>query len=353
MARRLYDGAVPSTSGARRATLTAVVTAAAGIVLFAWLVSRIGASEVWAGFVQIGWGLILIVLLGGLRFAARAFAWSAAMEPPHRLGFKDAFTAVVCGDTLGNVVTLGPIVSEATKLACVRGRVPLGAALTALAVENLFYTLSVAAMIAAATLALLFSFELPAALRDYSEVALAAIAVGFVAAALIIWRRPALAGFIPARMRPEQGSRMYLPLQKLRTLEHEVYSFAARRRSALVPVLGAEAAFHAFGVLETHVTLWMITTTAPPLLVSFIAEGAIRLIAVLFKFVPFQIGVGEAGTGALTQILGLGYPAGVTLSLARKARMGIWSLAGAALLVRQGISTKRILEETGTEEPQV
>jgi hypothetical protein len=81
------------------------------------------------------------------------------MEPPHRLACRDAFNAVVCGDTLGNVITLGPIVSEAAKLAFVRGRVPLGPALTALAVENVLYTLSVGGMIAAGTVALLYSFE--------------------------------------------------------------------------------------------------------------------------------------------------------------------------------------------------
>ena len=336
----------------RRATIVAVLTASAGLALFVWLVAQVGASDVWEGFRQIGWGLALLVLLGGLRFASRALAWISALEPPYQLRFRDAFAAVVCGDTIGNVVTLGPVVSEAAKLAFVRGRVPLGPAMTALAVENLFYTLSVAAMIAAATLALLFTFELPAALRESSEIALGVIAAGFVAAALLIWRRPALLASLPLRWRPGRGSRLHSPFEKLRVLEREVYSFASRRPASLVPVLLSEAGFHAFGVLETHVTLWMITGAAPPLLVSFILEGAIRLIAVLFKFVPFQIGVGEAGTGAFTRVLGLGYPPGVTLALARKARMAVWSIVGAALLVRHGISARRILEYPPIEEPR-
>jgi hypothetical protein len=81
------------------------------------------------------------------------------------------------------------------------------------------------------------------------------------------------------------------------------------------------------------------------LLTSFIVETADRLITVAFKFVPFQVGVGEAGTGLVTQILGLGAAPGVTLSIVRKARMGIWSLAGTALLVRHGLTARRILED--------
>ena len=40
------------------------------------------------------------------------------------------------------------LASEPTKIACVRNRIPIAPALTALAIENVFYTLSVGAMIA-------------------------------------------------------------------------------------------------------------------------------------------------------------------------------------------------------------
>jgi hypothetical protein len=59
-----------------------------------------------------------------------------------------------------------------------------------------------------------------------------------------------------------------------------------------------------------------------------------------------QLGVGEAASGFFTNLLKLGYPPGVTLSLVRKARMGVWSLAGMALLVYQGLSARTILEDS-------
>ena len=278
----------------RQITFTGLVSGVAGAVLFAWLVWRVGPSEIWLGFRQIGWGLAIIVLLGGLRFAARAAAWVWSLDPPHRLGFRDAFNAVICGDTMGNVIPLGPFISEAAKLACVRGRVPIGPALTALAIENILYTLSVAAMIAAATIALLFSFDLPVRLRDFSEVALGGILLLFGLVLWIMWRRPALVGSLPSVLRPGPSSKMHGRLERLRGVEHEIYSFAARRPDAVVRVVAAELAFHALGVLETHITLGLILGYQPSLLLSFIIEGSNRLIAVIFKFVPFQVGVSEA-----------------------------------------------------------
>jgi hypothetical protein len=345
MARRLYDGAVPPTSQTPRLARSGLLVAAAGIAVFAWLVWRVGPAEVWTGFRQIGWNLVWIVLLGGLRFAARASAWTLAIEPPHRLGFVDALNAVVCGDAVGNLTPLGPIVGEPTKVACVRGRVPVRAALTGLAIENVLYSLSVAAMIAAGTIALLFSFDLPLGLREFSEATVTGIVLLFASAAWVAWRRPALlSGRLSSWVR-RSGIATEARLDRLRAVEQEVYTFAARRRSAIAPIVAAELAFHALGVVETHATLWMIRGQEPPLLTSFVLETVNRLITVAFKFVPMQIGIGEATAAAFTELLGLGSAPGLTLSIVRKARMGVWSLIGTALLVRHGLTTRRILDD--------
>jgi hypothetical protein len=340
MARRLYDGGVSPTAPRRQVTVTGLLTAVGGTALFAWLVWRIGPREIWGGFRQIGWGLVWILILGGLRFAMRAAAWAICLEPPHRLRFADAFTAVVCGDALGNATPLGPLVSEPAKIACVRGRVPVGPALTALAIENVLYTLSVAAMIAAGGVALLFSVDLPPWLREFSEVAVACVVVFFLMAAWVLWRRPAVIDTLwPA------GRASASRLHKLRAIEQEVFTFASRRRGVMLPLIALELGFHALGVAEKHLTLWLILPAPPALLTSFIVETADRLITVAFKFVPYQVGFGEAGTGLVTQVLGLGATPGVTLSIVRKARMGIWSILGTALLVRRGLTARRILED--------
>lgn len=339
MARRLYDGGVSDTRSKRQITTAGLLTAAAGTALFVWLV-RVGPGEIWTGFQKIGWGLLWIFVLGGLRFAVRAAAWTLCIEPPHRLGFVAAFTAVVCGDALGNVTPFGPLVSEPAKIACVRGRVAIAPALTALAIENVIYSLSVAAMIAAGAAGLLFSVELPLRLRQFNEIAVAAIAAMFVVAAWVLWRRPSVVSTLLPVTRVTASR-----IEKLRAVEQQVFTFASRRRGAMLPLVALELSFHALGVVEKHLTLWLILGSPPPLLTSFIVETADRLITVAFKFVPFQVGVGEAGTGLVTHLLGLGAAPGVTVSIVRKARMGIWSLVGTALLVHRGLTPRQVLAD--------
>jgi hypothetical protein len=341
--RRLYDDGVPASSSRRRLTAIGAVAAGLGVAALVWQLRDIEDPwQLWALIYRVRWGFPVIVALGGLRFAMRALAWSLCVEPPARLKFSDAFAAVLAGDTIGNLTPFGPLVSEPAKAAFVRGRMDLAAGITALAVENLFYTLSAAAMIAAGTIALLFSFELPVEIAHASEIALAIIFVLFAVVAWVLWRRPAPVSRGLGAFARTGGPR----LQRLQRLEHEVYSFSSRRTDVLAPVVAAEIAFHALGVLEIYVTLMLLLDGAPSLLLAFVLEGANRLVNVIFKFVPMKAGVDEAGTEALTAILGYSTGVGAALALVRRARMIVWSIAGGALLVRHGLSTRRILQDS-------
>ena len=96
------------------------------------------------------------------------------------------------GDALGNATPLGPLVSEPAKVASARTRVPLAAAFTALAIENVFYTLSVATVIAAGTLALLLRGGLDQQLRLAAELGIVIVLSLYIVAAWALLRRPAL-----------------------------------------------------------------------------------------------------------------------------------------------------------------
>jgi hypothetical protein len=313
--------------------LTGVAVAAGGLGLLVWVVLRVGVAEIVANVRQVGWGLIVIIAIGGLRFLLRAAAWRLCLDPPHRLRLRDAFAAVICGDAIGNLTPLGPLVGEPAKAAFVRGRVALTPALTALAIENLLYTLSAAAMIAAGMVALLVRFQVPAGVRGVGELAIAATFALFVTALWMLWRQPALVSRAVGSAPPFRKH-----ADRIRTMEEQIYTFASRHRSAL-PALGLiEIGFHVLGVTEIYLTLWLINGTAPALLTAFLFETANRLITVVFKVVPLRLGVDEVGTAGFAMLIGLQPNTGLTLAIIRKARMLFWAAAGGLLLVREGLS---------------
>ena len=327
-------------TGPRRSNVVGIVGAAVGLILFAWFVRQVGPGEVWSGLGQVGWGFAAIIVLAGLRFAMRAAAWVLCVEPPHALPFRAAFAAVLVGDAVGNLTLVGLFASEPAKAAFVRGRLPFGPSVTALAIENIFYMLSAAAMIAASTMALVATSELQPAVYHAAWIPLVVIGAGFVATALVLWRQPALVTRVLARVVPKT-SRLQQRVGELHALEEQIYTFVVRRRRVLLPLVGVEVMFHVLGVLEVHLTWWLIQGAAPALLTSFIFEGANRLVQVLFKFVPLRTGVDEAATGALTQILGFGAALGTTMAIVRKIRTIFWVLVGTTLLIRRTLHARR------------
>ena len=79
--------------------------------------------------------------------------------------------------------------------------------------------------------------------------------------------------------------------------------------------------------------------------------GYDRLPARSFQFVPLWLGVDEVGTGLMTNALNLGSPAGVSLALARKGRVVVWTTVGIALLLHHGFSGRKASRPAPAVEP--
>jgi hypothetical protein len=332
----------------RRLAPAGAAFAVAGLALFAYFVWRAGPAEVWANISKIGWGFAAVILLAGLRFAVRVEAWRLCFESPHRLGFAEAFKAYLIGDAAGNVVPLGIVVSEPTKAAMASRRgVPFAATFSAIAVENIFYMLSVAFFIFCGAAALLAAFPLPKVLRysSYGIVAGAGLFVAFAAYALKReWR------FLSAALRwtAARGlgrKALARRLERVAAFEERIYGFYARNQRRFPLIVVCEAAFHALGVAEGYLTIALVSDARPTALSAFLFESVNRVITVVFKFVPLRAGIDELGTGHLARVLAFGMAAGVTLAIVRKARMLFWMAAGVVLLVARGLSLRGVAAE--------
>src|SRR4030095_6413042 len=100
----------------------------------------------------------------------------------------------------------------------------------------------------------------------------------------------------------------------LRALEDYVFDFYARRPQDFLVVALCQAGFHLAGVAEIYATLRLIGYDLTPA-TAFILEGINRALNIAFIFVPALVGVDEAGTGLLTEVLGFGRPAAVGLGV--------------------------------------
>ena len=348
-------------SVSRRFAPASAVFATIGVTLFAYFVWSAGPANIWTNISKIGVGFLLILAVSGLRFVVRAVTWTLCFEAPHHLSIWEAFKAHLIGDTAGNIVSLGMVVSEPTKAALVRERVPLLAAISAIAVENLFYMLSVAAFLFCGTMALLLSFPLPKTLWWLSV----GILTGVVIAVMVVgWAVRLQLRFLSgalkwANRRGLGRSAFERRHERVTALEDRIYGFHTRNRARFLPILLLQSGFHLLGVLEAYITIYLITEVPPTLLAAFLFETVNRIINIVFKYVPLRAGVDEAGTGQLARVLKFGEAAGVTLAIVRKARTVFWMAVGITLLLSRGLSlravaaeaerTQRLVEKKGLE----
>lgn len=318
-----------------------------GILLFAYFVKKAGLEEIWTDIKQLGAGFLLVVVVSSARPVVRSLAWTLTFQGEHRLRFRDALNAYLIGDAVGTLVPLGIFVSEPTKAALVRKRVPLVASLSALAVENIFYSLSVSLFIFAGTAALLFSFNLPKPLRLVSIVALVVILLIIPLAILVLRRQWKFLSGAVEFLHRRGIARGFFERKRVavRDVEERIYGFYNQSSSRFLKIIILEACFHLAGVLEVFVTLWFISETPASLLTAFVLESVNRFINVAFKFVPMRVGVDEAGTGLLAKVLGLTTATGVSLAIVRKARILVWTAVGVLLIALRGLSWREVTTE--------
>jgi len=306
----------------RRQHVLAVLAALGGLFLFAYAVDRAGGfGDVAAGVRRVGWGLVPILALAGLRFALRAQAWRLCTAGAG-MPFRRAFTAYVSGDAIGNLTPLGLVASEPTKVFLIRHQLATREAASSLAVDLFVYGLSAVAMVVTGTVVLLMTVPLPPVWR---WTAVAAVALGVVAV-------PVSLRMMRGTWVDERGARPVWRERLASLRESILRSSAGDHPARLWRVFLLHLVFHALSVAEVLLTLRFLLGVSPTLGQAIIFSALDRAVIVAFKFVPFRIGVDEASSGVLATLLGFPSITGVTLAVVKKVRSLAWTGIGLLLI---------------------
>ena len=322
----------------RRAILT-TVAAIGGLFLFVYAIQRAGVGEIIDGIRDVGWGLVPILALGGVRFIIRAEAWRLCTPPASGVRWADAFKAFLAGDAVGNVTPLGLIASEPTKLLLLRHHLATRESVASLAIDNILYAGSVLAMLAAGIVVVLATVSLP---FEWQEIGASAL-LALVAAA--VFGLLALRGF----WRSHRGERPPWR-ERLAVLRLAALAFLTEHSLRFWGAVSLDLLFHAIGVAEAFLVLhWIAADRSPTIAQAIVFESLNRAITVAFKFVPFRVGVDEASSGALAPLLGIDFQGGVALAVVRKVRNLFWAGVGLAIIAVHHAREERAMDRPGSE----
>jgi hypothetical protein len=318
-----------------------------GVGLFSYFVYSVGVNEIAASVQKFGIdGFAIILVIYFVRIVTRAAAWSLSVYEPYNLKLRDTIPAVIIGEAMSSMIPLGILVSGTAKAVAVRKRVPLVVGLSSIATENLFYSFTTSIFLIIGGFTLVRSFDLDEGWVVTIDVLIAAICVIFVLLLLMIVRQWHFASEICAWIYQRGFARGILEhgRMQVRLFENFIYGFYRRYPQRFLPICLIEAAFHLLGILEVWFILGRISDATPNLVAPFLLESVSRIITIVFKLVPFLIGVDEAGAQFVSEIVGIGIAVGITLAIIRKGRILFWTAIGLALIIKRGLSLREISE---------
>jgi lysylphosphatidylglycerol synthase-like protein len=321
----------------RRRVLIGLLIAIAGSALLAWQIRTIGLAQVLDSLRRIGAWFIVILALALGRFTLRSLSWATLIGEPVPL--RRVLAATLSGDAIGNLTPLGLIASEPAKAMYVSDRVGPSRALSALAVENFFYSISVALYIIIGTGVMLTMFTVADDwFRTLATIVLAAMAGVLAVAAWAAWQKPQVASAVLARV---PFVHLDTVVARVREFEIQTYGTVGGHWGRLAIVAVCESTYHVLSFAESFLMVSMLSDPSPvqagPSLAAkaFVMDTVNRATAVAFKMVPARLGVDEAASGSFAVAIGLDRGVGVAMGLVRKGRLLVTATAGLLLLVRR------------------
>ena len=330
-----------------RLKIVGVLFTLLGVGLFAYFIYSVGVAEILSGIVKIGFGgFALIIFLYFLRILMRAAAWSLSVHEPYQLDLRDTLPAVVIGEAMSSMIPLGILISGTSKAVAVRQRVPLVVGLSSIATENLFYSFATALFIVLGAFAFLRTSELTEGWVITIDILIGALIFLLLLGFLMVIRQWHFASAICEWFYDKDIGKSVLEDGRLhvRLFENLIYGFYRRYPRRFLPIFLLQIVYHLIGIAEVWFVLSRIGDGLPSIFNAFLLESVSRLITIVFKLVPFVIGVDEAGAQFVTETLAIGAGVGVTLAIIRKGRILFWTAVGLGFIVKRGLSFREIIE---------
>lgn len=318
---------------------------ALGVFFFVYLLRQIGWEALARDFRLLGWSIVLILSLSGVKYAISALAWATAFFPEERQSWTSLFGRRLAGEAMNYLSMGGPLLSEPAKASLVQG-VGFAPALASTLVESLSNIIA-GSLVTAAGLAMLVLWQpMEWTMRLAAYLVIILLLLFCLAFPYALKRRAPFLTWGWQRLRhigwlssPKLGG-------KLALVEGRMHCLSAERPSALWNIFLLSLATQGLALLEVYAVILPLSVT-PRFSSVVMMEAFTKLAKAVFFFIPARIGADEGSSAGIFALMGLAPTAGITLAFARRLRALFWSAIGLLYLFSQGI------KPAGKEQPMV
>ena len=320
---------------ANRRLLLRFLAAAFGTGLLAYLIWRIGPSTLAQDVSRLGWGLALVIALGGVAHVVKAWAWRFTLVgEEHKVSFPRLLQLRLVSEAVGQLGIFGQAFGEGIRVSALSAEIPAACRISSVTLDRGLFIATGALVMLTGIITAPLALSLSPALQPY-VVFFAITLVGLLLLmGLAVQKRwPILSG--PARTAGRlRYFRRWLESKEsiIRSVESRLFEFHRDMPRAFWASVALNLAWHGLMVLEVYLILHLMGVKISPL-GALIFEALTKVVNVVGFFNPGNIGTYEGGNVLIAKMFRLGGGTGLALGLARRSRAIFWGTVGAVCLI--------------------
>lgn len=325
-----------------------------GLGLLGYLVFRTGAGVVRKQVQEVGWGLALIIVLGGFSQLVKTCAWRQTfMCDIKGLSWSRSLGAQLVSDAMGQLGLAGKLLGEGIRISLLGSTVPLASGISACAIDGGLHTLTAAVVTVLGIIAALLFAPLSGGWRVHGLLLAAALLAVVTLAAVAVangWPLIGNAARAVGRLRWLHnwvGGKQ----STIDSAEHNLLTFPRKAPTAFWSSLMLNLLWHGLAVLEVYIVLRFMGARIA-LISAFVMEGLTKVINLVGALNPGNLGTYEGGNMLIAKIFGVTGTAGLTLALCRRARAIFWAGVGAMCMMVMKRGERANKEVQGDDKDQ-
>jgi Lysylphosphatidylglycerol synthase TM region len=319
-----------SSESSQRTSALRVLAAILGIGLLAYLVCRIGPAALLKQTLAVGWGMLLILFLGGVSHLVKACAWRLTI-PNHvrSVSVPRAFALRLISEAVGQFGLAGQVVGEGMRVSLIGSSVPVAIGISSATIDRGLYTLSAAVVGIGGLVGAVMLFPLSSTWKIYSLVFAATLLVFVLLTVLAVVRQwPVLSAVVRGLQRiPALGTRLNGKEQTILSAEQTLLSFHREAPIEFWTTIVLNLFSQILAITEVYLLLLFMGSRIG-FVSAFVFEAFTKLVNVVGALVPGNIGTYEGGSMLIGRFFKVTSTAGLAVAVCRRARGLFWAVIG-------------------------
>ena len=312
-----------------------LLTVIFGCALLAYLVDKIGFAKLTQDVEKLGWGIALVIALGGVGHVAKAWAWRLALPGEgNKVPLLQFIKLRLASEAVGQLGILGQAFGEGLRVSALDSELPIASRVSSVTMDRGLFVVTGALVALVGIVAAAFSMNLAHRWVSYAAIFATALMALLLALALAVQKQwPILTG--PARFAKKlRYCRSWLEKRErlIVAIEDKLFSFPRDVPKAFWMSFGLNLVTHIAALSEIYVVLRLMDFNIG-VVGALIFEALTKLVNVVGLLNPGNVGTYEGGNVLIARIFGLGAGTGMVVAVARRIRAIFWAGIGAVCLV--------------------